>query len=175
LLVSREFRAQGLPDRATVCARLGPWTECLKIAGHEPTELKKKRLAQVRQHQSDAREVARALTRTLVEDGHLAAYDGRMGLLNCNELRVRLRFLWLTLAEVGRVWRMRVDRLCTENDFDLLVRMEDRLPPLDFFLAPPADVVIRFPQCLTEQIPADLARFWCASPQQLLERIRAMD
>jgi hypothetical protein len=174
LLVSREFRAQGLPDRTTVCARLGSWAECLRSAGQDPTELKKKLVAQVRQHRWSAREVARDLTRAFVEDGHRAAYDRRMSVLNFPELRVRLRFLWPTLGEVGRVWRIRVDRLSTENDLDLIVRMEDLSRPLDFFLVPPADVVIRFPQWLTEKVATDLARFRCASPQQLVERIRAI-
>jgi hypothetical protein len=173
LLVSRDFRAHGLPDRASVCARLGPWADCLKSAGQDPAELKKRLITQARQHRSDAREFAGTLTRTLVEDGHIVAYDARMSVLHFHELRIRLRFLWPTLGEVGRVWRIRVDTLGAENDFDLLVRMEERSRAMDFFLVPPADVVIRFPQCLIEKIPSDLARFRCQSPEQLLERIEA--
>lgn len=119
--------------------RLGPWSECLERVGHDPAELKRKLMAQVRQHRSDARAVARDLTRTLAEDGHLVAYDGRVGVLHFNALRVRLRSLWPTLGEAGRVWLIQVARLSTENDFELLVRMDDGLRPLDFFLAPPAD------------------------------------
>jgi DNA invertase Pin-like site-specific DNA recombinase len=173
LLVSREFRAQGLPDLATVRARLGPWAECLKRAGQDPAELKRKLITQARQHQSDARTFAGALTQSLVDDGHVAAYDRRMSVLNLHELRIRLRFLWPTFGELGRMWRIRVGRLSTENDFDLLVRMKDRFQLLDLFLVPPADVVIRFPQWLTEETPTDLARFRCESSQQLLERIGA--
>ena len=102
------------------------------------------------------------------------AYDARMSVLHFHELRIRLRFLWPTLGEVGRVWRIRVDALSTERDLDLLVRMEERSRAMDFFLVPPADLVIRFPQCLTEQIPGDLARFRCESPQRLSEQIRAV-
>lgn len=174
LLVSREFRAQGLPDRATVCARLGPWAECLKRAGRDPRELKVALVARARQHQLDGREVARALTRTIREHGHVVAYDGRMNVLDLQELRMRLRFLWPTIGEAGHVWPIRVDRLSTEYDFELLVRMEDRSQPMDFFLVPPAEVVVRFPQWLAETIPNELTRFQCATLDQLLGRIRAI-
>jgi DNA invertase Pin-like site-specific DNA recombinase len=174
LLVSREFRAHGLPDKATVCARLGPWAECLKKAGHDPAEQNKRLVTRARQQQMDGREFARALTLTLVEDGQVVAYDGRLNVLDFHELRVRVRVLWPTLGEVGRVWRIRIERLSAEYDFDLLVRMEDRLRAMDFFLVPPADVVIRFPQWLTEQMPADLACFRSQSAKQLMERIRGI-
>lgn len=79
-----------------------------------------------------------------------------------------------TLGEFGRMWRIRVDKLSTKNNFDLLVRMNGASQRMDFLLVPPADVVIRFPQCLTDQVPPDLSRFRCDSPHQLLERIGAV-
>ena len=61
-----------------------------------------------------------------------------------------------------------------EADFDLLVRMEDRFLAMDFFVIPTADLSIRFPPWITQQIPTELNRFWCGSPQQLLARLQAI-
>ena len=112
-----------------------------------------------------------AIAAKLREEGHLVAFDGRLNILDFPELRVRLRLLWPAFGEVGQVWRIRVERISRNVDFDLLVRMEDLSRPKDFFVVPPADVVVRFPHWLVDPVPIELARFWCQSPQQLLERI----
>jgi hypothetical protein len=54
-------------------------------------------------------------------------------------------------------------------------RMEDLSCPNDFYVAPPADVVVRFPRCLIDPIPIELARYWCQSPEQLLERMKTLN
>ncbi len=123
----------------------------------------------------NSREFGLAIARKLTEDGHLAAFDGRLNVLDLSELRVRLRLLWPTFGEVGQAWRIRVERISRDVDFDLLVRMEEQFRAKDFFVVPPADVVVRFPQWLTQEIPTELTRFWCRSPQQLLERIGTID
>src|SRR6266700_6235977 len=41
LVGTRDPRAQGLPSKVTMRARLGAWAECLKQAGGDPTELNK--------------------------------------------------------------------------------------------------------------------------------------
>lgn len=81
---------------------------------------------------------------------------------------MRPRLLWPIFGEVGQAWRIRVEGISPDVDFDLLVRMEDRFLPKDFFVVPPADVVVRFPQWLTQQIPTKLARFWCQSRSNFL-------
>jgi hypothetical protein len=105
----------------------------------------------------------------------LVAFDGRLNVLDFKKLRIRLRLLWPTCGEVGRVWRIRVERISGSVDFDLLVRMEDLSRPKDFFLVPPADVIVRFPHWLIDPIPTDLGRFWCQSPKRLLERIQMLN
>ena len=175
LLVTRDFRAQGLPNKVTIRARLGAWAECLKQAGADPIELNGALAERARQRREHGREFGVAIARKLREDGHLVAFDGRLNVLDFSELRIRLRLLWPTIGEVGQAWRIRVERISRDVDFDLLVRMEERFRPKDFFVVPPADVVIRFPQWLTQQIPTELSRFWCRSPQQLLERMRTIN
>jgi hypothetical protein len=98
-----------------------------------------------------------------------------MNVLSWYGLKIRLRFLWPTVGEAGRVWPIRVERLNTANDFELLVRMLDRSQPMDYFLASPGDVVIRFPQWLAEQITDDLARFHCDTLTELGERVSGID
>lgn len=173
-LTTRDFRAQGLPNKVTIRTRLGAWTECLRQAGRDPTELDNALVERTRQRRENRREFGLAIARRLREDGRHVAFDGRLNVLDFSELRVRLRLLWPTFGEVGQAWRIRVERISRDVDFDLLVRMEDRSRPKDFFVVPPADVVVRFPQWLTQEIPTELARFWCRSPQQLLERIRTL-
>jgi DNA invertase Pin-like site-specific DNA recombinase len=174
LLTTRDLRAQGLPGKRTMRVRLGAWTECLKQAGADPAERNKALSERARQRIEHGRAFGLAIARKLREDGHLVAFDGRLNVLDFPELRMRLRLLWPTVGEAGQAWRIRVERISRDVDFDLLVRMEDRFQPKDFFVVPPADVVVRFPQWLTEQIPIELTRFWCRSPQQLLERIRTI-
>jgi hypothetical protein len=120
------------------------------------------------------RDFGLAIAGRLRENGLQAAFDGRLNVLEFPTLRMRLRLLWSSFGSVGEAWSMRVERVDREVDFDLLVRMEDWYRPKDFFVVPPADVVVRFPQWLVERIPTELARFWCGSPQQLLERIRTL-
>jgi hypothetical protein len=174
LLVTRDFRAQGLPNKVTIRRRLGSWTECLKQAGQDPTALDKAVFERGRQRRANAREFGLAMVRKLTEDGHAVAFDRRLNVLDFSDMRVRLRLLWPTFGEVGDAWRIRVERISRDVDFDLLVRMEDWLRPKDFFVVPPADVVVRFPQWLTEPIASELAQFWCRSPKDLLERIKTI-
>jgi DNA invertase Pin-like site-specific DNA recombinase len=175
LLTTRDLRAQGLPNKVTLRTRLGAWNECLKQAGQDPTQLHKALFERARQRRENAREFGLAIAQKLREGGHLVTFDGRLNVINFPNLRVRLRLLWPTFGEVGQAWRIRVERISREVDVDLLVRMEDRFRPKDFFVVPPTDVVVRFPQWLTQQIPAELNRFWCRSPQQLLDRIRTIN
>jgi hypothetical protein len=127
------------------------------------------------QRRENVREFGAAITGKLREDGHVVRFDGRLNVLNLQEVSIRVRLLWPMTAEFGQAWRIRVERISRDVDFDLLVRMEDRFRPRDFFVAPPADVVVRFPQWMTEQVQTDLARFWCRSPAQLLEIIRTLN
>jgi hypothetical protein len=175
LLATRDFRAQGLPSKVTIRRRLGAWNECLKKVGQDPSELGKALVARATQRKEDGREFGLAIAQKLREDGHLVAFDGRLNVLDFPELRIRLRLLWPTFGELGQVWRIRVERISRNVDFDLLVRMEERFRPKDFFVVPPPDVVVRFPQWLTQQIPTELARFWCRSPRQVLDRIRTIN
>ena len=66
---------------------------------------------------------------------------------------VRPRFLWPTSGEVGRAWHVRIDKLTQKADFDLLVPMEGRSGPMNFFVAASSDVLIQFSRWLTEQFP----------------------
>ena len=175
LLTTRDLRPQGLPSKVTIRTRLGSWTECLKRAGAEPTDLNRALLARAKLRRQESREFGVAIAQKLREDGQEVVFNGRLNVLDFPELRMRVRLLWPTSCEVGQAWRIRVERISRDVDFDLLARMEDRFRPKDFFVVPPADVVIRFPHWLTEQIPIELSRFWCRSPQQLLERTKAMN
>ena len=175
LLATRELRAQGLPNIVTIRTRLGAWNECLKRAGQDPTEANSALMERAQRRRERGREFGNAFAGKLREEGHQVVFDGRLSALNFPELRMRVRLLWPTLGGVGQAWRIRVERVSREVDFDLLVRMEDQFHPKDFFVVPPADVAVRFPQWLTQQIPNELARFWCCSPQQLLERIRTIN
>ena len=51
-----------------------------------------------------------AIAQKLREGGHLVAFDGRLNVLDFQDLRIRLRLLWPTIGEVGQVWRIRVER-----------------------------------------------------------------
>jgi hypothetical protein len=53
--------------------------------------------------------------------------------------------------------------------------MEDTSRPKDFFVVSPADVVVRFPQWLVEEVPLELTRFRCQGLQELVERIRTLN
>jgi len=175
LLTARDLRAQGLPNAGTMRARLGSWTKCLERAGLDPIEQRRTLLERAKRHVANGREFGRAIAAKLREDGHTVAFDGRLRVLNFSELKVRVRLLWPTPSKVGQVWSIRVERFRQRADFDLLVRMERLSRPVDFFLVPPADVVVRFPRWLVEPIPAELGCFWCRSPQHLLERIRTLN
>ena len=79
------------------------------------------------------------------------------------------------VGEVGLAWRIRVEQISRNIDFDLLVRMDDTSRPKDFFVVSPADVVVRFPHWLVEQVPLELTRFRCQGSQELVERIRVLN
>ncbi|NUZ07677.1 recombinase family protein [Piscinibacter koreensis] len=174
LLVTRDLRAQGLPGKATLRDRLGGLRECMRRVGQDPTELSRAISERTCERKADASAFGTALAERLKEAGHTVAYDGRLHVLMLPELKMRLRLLYSTLSPVGRVWRLRVDRLSRDVDLDLVVRMEARLRAIDFFLAPSPDVVVGFPPWLTEQVPIELTRFWCDSPEQLLDRISSL-
>jgi hypothetical protein len=128
-----------------------------------------------KEHRANGREFGLAIATKLREEGHSVAFNGHLNILNFPGFRVRLRLLWPTLGEVGQVWSLRLERISRYVDFDLIVRMEELSRPKDFFIAPPADVVVRFPRCLIDPISIELARYWCQSPQQLLERIKMLN
>ena len=112
-----------------------------------------------------------ALAERLSEDGRPVAFDRRLNVLNFSGLKMRVRLLWPTVGEVGQVWRIRVEQIKRDVEFDLLIRMEELSRPKDFFIVKPADLVIRFPHWLIDPVPAELSRFWCRSSQKLLDRI----
>jgi hypothetical protein len=103
------------------------------------------------------------------ESGRSAAFDRRLNILTLSGLKLRVRPIWPTEGEPGRVWRIRVDEIKRDVDFDLVVRMEDIFRPKDFFIVEPADLVVRFPHWLLDPVPEELDRFWCRSPKQLLD------
>ena len=172
LLTTRDLRAQGLPSKITLRHRIGSWTECLRQAGIQPAELNKALCERAQQRRDDLREFGNAVAQRLREVGHQVTFDGRLNVFDFPEGRMRLRLLWPTLGEVGDTWRLRVEKISRDVDFDLLVRMEGRTRAKDFFIVPPADVAVRFPQWLCDRVPNELSRFWCRTPEQLLERIR---
>ena len=112
-----------------------------------------------------------ALAERFSEEGRPVAFDRRLYVLNFPGLTMRIRLLWPTNGEVGQVWRIRVEQIKRDVEFDLLIRMEALSKPKDFFIVEPADLVIRFPHWLIDPVPAELSRFWCSSPQQLLDRV----
>ncbi|HET7525733.1 MAG TPA: hypothetical protein VFK10_07305, partial [Burkholderiaceae bacterium] len=175
LLTTRDLRAQGLPSKQTLRRRLGPWAECIEQAGRNSTALSKALFERMNRRKANGRELGIALAEKLRRDGHLVAFDGRLNVLDFTNLRVRLRLLWPTPGEVGQVRRIRIERISRDVDFDLLVRMEDLSRPKDFFVVAPADVVVRFPHWLIDLVPTELARYWCQSPQRLLERLRTLN
>ena len=87
---------------------------------------------------------------------------------------MRLRLLWPTASEFGPAWLIRVNKLGQQADLDLLVRMESRERPVDYFIASPADVLVRFPRALTASVPPNMVRFWCPEKAMLLERLGAI-
>lgn len=175
LLTTRDLRAQGLPNRNTICDRLGPWSECLKQAGRDPADAKAALVARAYQRRQHGLAFGHAIEHRLRESGYEVMFDGHRHVLAFPNLALRLRLLWPTSAEVGLVWFLRIDRASRNADFDILVRMEDWYRAKDFFLATPADVVARFPQWMTETVQAGLESFWCRTPREFLDRLRAID
>jgi hypothetical protein len=174
LLTTRDLRAQGLPSKVTIRKRIGSWSEFLRQAGRDPDALRKDLRERMLQRKENGHAFGAAFAGKLSERGHLVSFDRRLNVFNFPGLRMRLRLLWPTVGEVGQVWRIRVERISRDVDFDLLVRMEELFRPKDFFVVPPADVVARFPHWLAEPIPAELHQFWHRSPQQLLDRIQTV-
>lgn len=174
LLATRDLRAQGLPNKQTLRRRLGSWSECLQRAGRNPLATSEGLVSRATERRAISRQFGFALAERLREAGRRVAFDGRLNVLDFEGFRMRVRLLWPTFGEVGQTWRIRVERISRDVEFDLLVRMEELFRPKDYFVVPPADVVIRFPQWLTLQIPEELVRFWCGAPGQLLQRIRAI-
>ncbi len=176
LLGVRELGLQGLPNIITVRRRLGPWAEALKQAGLDLAELRRQIAERGRQRQADGFEFGCAIADRLKEDGHRVSFSGRSRVLVFPEFKVRPRLLWPTH---GENWPILADPIREDRvervDFDLLVRMEDGFLPKDFFVVPPADVVVRFPHWLKERLPRHLARYRCRTPQQLLARIRSLN
>ena len=175
LLTTRDLRAQGLPSKRTIRTRLGEWAGCLEQAGQDAAELSQALVERSKVRRASGRKLGLALAQTLREDDQLVRFDGRSNVLRLTGLNIRLRPLWSMVGEVGLVWRIRVEQINRNVDFDLLVRMEDTSRPKDFFVVSPADVAVRFPQWLVEQVPLELTRFWCQDSQELVERIRVLN
>jgi hypothetical protein len=175
LLTTRDLRAQGLPSKRTIRTRLGEWAGCLEQAGQDAAELSQALVERSKVRRANGRKLGLALAQTLREDDQLVRFDGRSNVLRLTGLIIRLRPRWSMVGEVGQVWRIRVERISRDVDFDLLVRMEDTSRPKDFFVVSPADVVVRFPQWLVEQVPLELTGFRCHGPQDLVERNRILN
>ena len=171
---TRDLGTLGLPGRRAIRACLGPRAEWLRAVGQDPAELSKAHYELARRRQAHVREFGAALSMRLMESGCPNVFDGRHFCLDLPAIRLRLQLLWTKSPEPCRSWHLRLDRIRRDVDFDVLVRMEDWYRPLDFFVAPPADVAVRFPRSLPEQMPPRLARYWCQSSQHLLERIKAI-
>jgi hypothetical protein len=170
-VTTRDLRAQGLPCRHSIRHRMGSWSELVKRAGHDPSELRKTLFARMMERKHNGKALGAALAERLSAEGRPVAFDRRLNVLNFPGLKMRVRLLWPTAGEVGQVWRIRVEQIKRDVEFDLLVRMEELSRPKDFFIVEPADLVIRFPHWLIDPVPAELSRFWCQSPQQLLDRV----
>jgi DNA invertase Pin-like site-specific DNA recombinase len=170
-LASRDLRALGLPSRQTLRKRLGPRDECIKQAGGDPAELSAALSAQASARIANARQLGKALAERLREAGHVVSYDGRLHVVLFRSFTIGVLLLWPTLGEHGQTWQLQMRRVRRDIDFGLIVRMEEAYRPRDFFLASSADLAARFPNFLTDPIPTHLQRFWCQSPQQLLDRI----
>ena len=127
--------------------------------------------ARMTERKRNGKALGMALASRISERGCPVAFDRRLDVLNFSALKMRVRLLWPTFGEVGQVWRIRVDKIKRDVDFDLLVRMEELFRPKDFFIVEPADLVIRFPHWLIDPVPVELERFWCRNPQQLIGRI----
>jgi hypothetical protein len=175
LLTTRDLRAQGLPSKRTIRSRLGEWAGCLEQAGQDAAELSQALVERSKLRRASGRKLGLALAQTLREDDQLVRFDGRLNVLRLTGLNIRLRPLWPMVGEVGLAWRIRVEQISRNVDFDLLVRMEDTTRPKDFFFVSPADVVVRFPQWLVEQVPLELTRFRCQGSRELVERIRVLN
>jgi hypothetical protein len=60
----------------------------------------------------------------------------------------------------------------SDVDLVLLVRMSELSLAKDYFVVSPADVVMRLPHLLVDPVPAEISRFWCQSPAQLLQQLK---
>ena len=170
-VTTRDLRAQGLPDRHSIKHRMGSWSELVRRAGQDPSDLHKTIFRRMLERKHNGKALGTALAERLSEKGRPVAFDRRLNVLNFPRLKMRVRLLWPTDGEFGQVWRIRVEQIKRDVEFDLLVRMEALSRARDFFIVEPADLVVRFPHWLTDPVPAELSRFWCGSPKQLLERI----
>lgn len=173
-VTTRDLRAQGLPGRHSIRRRMGSWAELVRRTGRDPSELRKALFERMMMRKHDGKALGIALADRLSERGRRAVFDRRLNVLHCSGLKMRVRPLWPTDGEIGQVWRIRVDQIKRDVDFDLLVRMEELSRPRDFFLVEPAELVIRFPQWLVDPVPEELDRFWCRTPKQLLDRVDAL-
>src|SRR5207244_3117022 len=92
----------------------------------------------------------------LCDLGLQANYNGRTRLLSFPGMwTIRPRLLWPVSNEDGLSWHVRIDRKTDGADFDLLVRMEDRFRPKDYFVATSVDVAFRFPHWLNDRVSDD--------------------
>lgn len=173
-VTTRDLRAQGLPSRHLIRHRMGSWSEVVKRAGRDPAELHRALFARMMERKHNGKALGTALADRLSEGGRRVAFDRRLNVLTIAGMKVRVRLLWPTVGEVGQVWRIRVEQIKRDVEFDLLVRMEELFRPKDFFIVQPADLVIRFPHWLIDPVPVELDRFWCRNPQQLMDRIDAI-
>ncbi|NUZ06729.1 recombinase family protein [Piscinibacter koreensis] len=170
-LASRDLRVLGLASRQTLRKRLGPWEECIKLAGGDPVQLSRALSAQAAARIANARQLGRALADRLSEAGHVVSYDGKLHAVLFPSFTMGVLLLWPALGEHGQTWQLQMRRVRRDIDFGLVVRMEEAYRPRDFFLASSADLAARFPNFLTDPTPKHLHRFRCEAPEQLLERI----
>jgi hypothetical protein len=174
-LSSSDLVAQGLHVPKTYRKRLGGWSEAIQRAGGNASDIKRAVMERRDLHRFHARTLGVALARALTEEGVYATFDGHFHVLTLDRLHIWLRLLWSAPDEDSRSkWHIRRFAHSMNVDLELLIRMEQVFRPLDFFVATSADVTSRFPRWLAELVPLELARFWCPSPVELVERLRTL-
>ena len=101
-VTTRDLRAQGLPSRHSITHRMGSWSELVKRAGRDPSELHKTLFARMMERKHNGKALGAALAERLSEKGRPVAFDRRLNVLNFPGLKMRVRLCGRRSARSAR-------------------------------------------------------------------------